>query len=78
MPSAIWTLTDNMHRRYLDVDKYPAAHRVSPWIRVLLTAVNETVFVRSAHEPGRLNFQRARRIEEEDPIPLGWPPGGYQ
>ena len=77
LPSDIRTLTDR-HGRYLDHLAYPETHRVSPWIRVLLTAVNETVFVRSAHEPGRVYFRRARRIEEEDPIPLGWPPGGYQ
>ena len=74
LPSAIRTLTDR-HGRYLDAAEYPETHRVSPWIRVLLTAVNETVFVRSAHETGTVYFRRARRIEEEDPIP---PPGGYQ
>ena len=66
---------DRQARRYLDAATYPETHRVSPWIRVLLTAVNETVFVRSAHEPGRVYFRRARRIEEEEPIPA---PGGYQ
>ena len=67
------------HGRYLAARAFPKTHRVSPWIRVRLTAVNETVFVRSDHEPGQvLHFRRARRIEEEDPIPLGCPPGGYQ
>ena len=63
------------HGRYLDDRAFPETHRVSPWIRVRLTAVNETVFVRSDHEPGRVYFRHARRIEEEEPIPA---PGGYQ
>ena len=75
LPSDIRMFTDG-HGRYLDARAFPETHRVSPWIRVRLTAVNETVFVRSDHEPGRvLHFRRARRIEEEEPIPA---PGGYQ